>query len=131
MNAIATPAALRLANLPAIGGELEGGIFAGLTTKPDGTHCAVCLLPGTGNDLAWTKAKAWAKKQGGELPSRPVAALLFANVKSALESRWHWTGDEESASFAWNCHFLYGLQHLTLKSFEVSAVAVRQISLAA
>ena len=55
-----------LASLPPIGKSLDGGTFAGLTTKPDGTHCAVVLLPGTGTDLTWTKAKAWAKKQGGK-----------------------------------------------------------------
>ena len=86
---------ISLANLPAIGGDLEGGTFAGLTTTPNGAHVAVVLLPGAGTDLTWTKAKAWAKKQGGELPSRPVAALLFANIKSALQPRWHWTSDEE------------------------------------
>ena len=122
---------ISLASLPAIGTELEGGTFAGLTTKPDGTHCAVVLLPGAGTDLTWTKAKAWAKKQGGELPSRPVAALLFANVKASPKPRWHWTSDEEDASFAWFCYFFYyGSQLSTHKSYEGGAVAVRLIPLA-
>ena len=132
MNAITAAAtSMSLASLPAIGADLEGGTFAGLTTKPDGTHCAVVLLPEAGNDLTWTKAKAWAKKQGGELPSRPVAALLFANVKASLQPRWHWTSDEYDASYAWYCHFGDGYQHLTRKSYEGSAVAVRQIPLTA
>ena len=122
---------ISLANLPAIGGDLEGGTFAGLTTTPAGAHVAVVLLPGAGTDLTWTKAKAWAKKQGGELPSRPVAALLFANVKSALQPRWHWTSEEEDASYAWICNFLYGNQGFNLKSYEGGAVAVRQIPLTA
>jgi hypothetical protein len=123
--------AISLASLPAIGADLEGGTFAGLTTKPDGTHCAVVLLPDAGTDLTWTKAKAWAKKQGGELPSRPVAALLFANVKASLQPRWHWTSDEYDASYAWRCDFGYGTQSHGHKSYEGSAVAVRQIPLAA
>ena len=122
---------INLASLPAIGADLEGGTFAGLTTKPDGTHCAVVLLPEAGTDLTWTKAKAWAKKQGGELPSRPVAALLFANVKASLQPRWHWTSDEYDASFAWHCNFLDGYQDGTRKSYEGGAVAVRQIPLTA
>jgi hypothetical protein len=122
---------ISLASLPAIGADLEGGAFAGLTTKPDGTHCAVVLLPGAGTELTWTKAKAWAKKQGGELPSRPVAALLFANVKASLQPRWHWTSQEFDASYAWLCHFGYGLQNDSHKSYEGSAVAVRQIPLTA
>ena len=127
MNAIAPTAELRLASLPAIGSELEGGTFAGLTTKPDGTHFVVILLPGAGTDLTWTKAKAWAKKQGGELPSRPVAALLFANVKSALQPRWQWTSEEEDASSAWFCYFSYGTQGNCHKSFAGGAVAVRRV----
>ena len=122
---------MSITDLPAIGQLLNGGTFAGLTTKPDGTHCAVVLLPGTGTDLTWTKAKAWAKKQGGELPSRPVAALLFANVKANLKPKWHWTSEEYDASYAWLCNFLNGTQYDIHKSFEGSAVAVRQIPLTA
>jgi len=118
-----------LASLPPIGKSLDGGTFAGLTTKPDGTHCAVVLLPGTGTDLTWTKAKAWAKKQGGELPSRPVAALLFANVKASLQLGWHWTSEEFDASHAWLCIFYHGHQGITHKSYEGSAVAVRYIKI--
>lgn len=122
---------MSITDLPAIGQLLNGGTFAGLTTKPDGTHCAVVLLPGTGTDLTWTKAKAWAKKQGGELPSRPVAALLFANVKASLQLGWHWTSEEYDASLAWLCYFGNGGQIFSLKSYEGGAVAVRQIPLTA
>jgi len=118
-----------LASLPPIGKSLDGGTFAGLTTKPDGTHCAVVLLPGNATDLTWKKAKTWAEEQGGELPSRPVAALLFANVKASLQPRWHWTSEEYDASFAWLCYFGNGGQIFSLKSFEGSAVAVRYIKI--
>ena len=118
-----------LASLPPIGKSLDGGTFAGLTTKPDGTHCAVVLLPGGGTNLTWKKAKTWAEEQGGELPSRPVAALLFANVKASLQLGWHWTSDEYDASFAWGCHFSHGDQRYDRKSYEGSAVAVRYIKI--
>jgi len=123
---------MSITDLPAIGQLLNGGTFAGLTTKPDGTHCAVVLLPGTGTDLTWTKAKTWAEEQGGELPSRPVAALLFANVKASLQPSWHWTSEEFEefdASYAWGCYFDHGYQHDGRKSFEGSAVAVRYIKI--
>jgi len=122
---------LNLTNLPALGASLDGGTFAGLTTKPDGTHCAVVLLPGHGTDLDWAAAKAWTKEQGGELPTRPVAALLFANIKVKLEPEWHWTADEYDASCAWGCRFYDGNQNYTRKSYEGSAVAVRLIPLSA
>ncbi len=120
---------MSITDLPAIGQLLNGGTFAGLTTKPDSTHCAVVLLPGGGTDLTWKKAKTWAEEQGGELPSRPVAALLFANVKASLQLGWHWTSEEFDASYAWICYFDDGHQFYGRKSFEGSAVAVRYIKI--
>jgi hypothetical protein len=124
---------IAITQLPALGEPIEGGIFAGLTTLPDGTHCAAVLLPGQGTNLNWKAAKAWAEEQGGELPSRPLAALLFANAKDQLRQRWHWTSEthEEDASYAWGCYFLTGSQINDHKSYEGSAVAVRLIHVTA
>lgn len=118
---------MRLQDMPELGGPLDGGIFAGIITNPDGTVCAVVLLPGKGRDLNWGEAKSWAAEQGGELPSRLVAALLFANVKDRLSSEWHWTSDEGDAYFAWSSNFNNGFQNTSHKSYEDSAVAVRLI----
>lgn len=120
-----------IADLPALGAPLDGGTFVGLTTLPDGTHNAAVLLPGRGEDLTWQQACEWAKQQGGVLPTRPVAALLFANTKDRLQPERHWTADEHSASYAWHCNFDHGHQYGNLKSFECSAVAVRLIPLSA
>lgn len=117
--------------LPAIRADLDGGMFAGVTTLPDGTHCAVTLLPAQGSDLDWKAAKAWAAEQGGVLPNRPVAALLFANLKQKLRPQWHWTDEQDGASFAWVCTFGTGFQGYYRQSFEGSAVAVRLIPLTA
>ena len=122
-------ASVILSTLPALGSDFEGGTFAGVITKNDGTHCAVVLLPGTAEDLTWEAAKAWAVEQGGALPTRPVAALLFANVQPALSPEWHWTADEYSASSAWHCHFGNGSQSGHHKRNELAAVAVRLIPL--
>ena len=122
-------ASVILSTLPALGADFEGGTFAGVITKKDGAHCAVVLLPGTAEDLTWEAAKAWAVEQGGELPTRPVAALLFANVQPALSPEWHWTADEYNASYAWNCYFDDGIQCYGLKHNELAAVAVRLIPL--
>jgi len=119
------------ATLPALGESFEGGIFAGVITSKDGIHCAVVRLPGNGTKLTWKKAITWATKQGGELPTRPVAALLFANVKASLPSGWHWTSEELDASYAWYCDFDYGGQYYDDECFEGSAVAVRLIPLTA
>ena len=113
--------------LPALGEALDGGIFAGITTTKEGVHVAVVLLPSRGEDLNWQAAQEWAKDAGGELPSRPVAALLFANAKKHLPGGWHWTSEPDGASWAWYCDFSHGDQSDDLRSAELSAVAVRRI----
>lgn len=122
---------IKFANLPTLGAPLEGGIFAGVTTRKDGTHCAVILLPGQVEGLSWSKATTWAKEQCGELPTRPVAALLFSTVKDSLRAAWHWTADEYSAAYAWVCGFGHGYQDGYHKDISFAAVAVRLIPLEA
>lgn len=39
---------MKLQDLPKLGTAIDGGIFAGLTTKPDGTHCAAERMHGIG-----------------------------------------------------------------------------------
>lgn len=132
MTATATPqATVSLADLPPLNSPLAGGTFAGLITQPDGMHVAVVLLPGQGSGLTRAKAGAWAKKLGGVLPTRPIAALLFANAKALLRPAWHWTSEANGASYAWLCSFNLGHQYYDHKSFAGSAVAVRCIPLSA
>jgi hypothetical protein len=123
-------AVLTIASLPAVGQPLEGGIFAGVITTKEGTHCAVVLLAAKPDArLPWKKAMAWAEQVGGQLPSRPVAAMLFANVKGQFEAAWHWTSEEFDGSYAWCCSFLNGYLYSLHKSFEGCARAVRLIHL--
>ncbi len=120
------------ASLPAMHGDLDGGTFFGVTSRKDGMHCAAVLLPAKAEKpLAWKPAIAWAKKQGGELPSRPVAAMLFANLKDKLTPDWHWTSEEDGAAYAWHCYFSSGDIYFYRKSYEGSAVAVRLIPITA
>ena len=127
-----TITSIPFAALPAIGADLDGGAFFGITTGKDGTHYAATLLPAKSDKrLPWNKAMEWAAKQGGMLPTRPVAALLFANLKEPLEPVWHWTSDEDDASSAWFCYFYYGNQNVSHKSYEGSVVAVRLIPITA
>ncbi|MEQ1660655.1 MAG: hypothetical protein ABL896_17965, partial [Hylemonella sp.] len=78
--------------LPDLGADLDGGIFRGITTTKDGTHCAVVRLPDVIPASSWAKAKTAAKKAGGQLPSKAVGALLASNEK--LERGWYWTDEE-------------------------------------
>ena len=120
-----------LTALPALRAPFAGGIFAGITTIKDGTHCAVALLPDQGSNLDHPAATQWAEALGGTLPTRPVAAMLFANLKDQLRTGWHWTceQDEDDASYAWFCFFDSGFQDYTREFCAGSAVAVRLIPL--
>ena len=124
---------ISLANLPALGAPLDGGIFVGVITQPDGTHSAVTLLPDRAQDLTWQAAKDWAAGLNAQLPTRPMAALIFANTQDRPQTGWHWTSEEhkDHASYAWYCYFGYGFQFYGLKSYEGAAVAVRLIHITA
>lgn len=134
MNAPETiAAALTFATLPALGADLEGGLFAGLTTDKEGRHFAVALLPDKpAGEVTWKQALAWAETlDNAVLPTRSVAALLFANLKDQFDKRWHWTSEADDGSFAWFQTFSYGLQRVGHENNELQARAVRLIQLSA
>jgi len=121
---------MKFQDLPPVGQPLESGIFAGLTTTREGTHCAVVLLadkPDKG--MKWKAAMDWAKKLGAELPTRPVGALLFANAKDQFTAEWHWTSEAYDGSYAWTQGFGLGTQDVDDESYEGRARAVRLIQL--
>lgn len=117
-------------DLPPLGQPLEGGTFAGLTTDKEGRHFAVARLPDKPEkNLKWKNAIDWAAGVGGVLPTRPVAALLFANCKDQFEPEWHWTSEAFDGSYAWGQYFDRGGQSSDRKGIELRARAVRLIQL--
>ncbi|WAL81515.1 hypothetical protein OYT13_16890 [Pandoraea sp. XJJ-1] len=129
-------------SLPQLRGELAGGTFRGITTRKDGTHCAVILLPNRATEQRnWQACVDWAREAGGELPTRSVFHLLrlSATKEELAEGGWYYTadllsddtGDEDDAAYAWGCDLSYGGTNVTLKSYEGLAVAVRLIPLTA
>ena len=129
-TAVAAAIFVAFASLPPLGQPVEGGVFVGITTLPDGSHVAVVLLADKPDKrLTWKDATAWAESVGGQLPPRPVASLLYANAKSEFEEAWYWTNEthQDDASFAWFCNFSYGLVDNRRKSSEGRARAVRLI----
>ena len=129
-TAIAAALSIAFAALPPIGQPLEGCIFAGITTQKDGTHVAVVLLADKPDfELTWKDAMDWAEKVGGQLPTRPVAAMLFANAKDQFEAEWHWTSETYGGSLAWFQSFRDGSQSWYRQDFTGCARAVRMIPL--
>ena len=107
-------------------GEQYAGIILGKDGAPD-HH--IILLPGEAEGVTWTKAKEFAKKAGGELPTRREQSLLFANLKDQFKPAWYWSG-EQHASFsdsAWLQYFNDGHQDDNHLSYQGRARAVRRL----
>ena len=113
--------------LPSHGGALEGGLYAG-TTVHDNDPFELILLPGE-FEGSWSDADAWAKQQGGELPSRFDALVLFKYLKSEFKPEWYWTAEPYAgdADYAWIQTFVYGRQVNDHKSSRYRARVVRRV----
>jgi hypothetical protein len=107
-----------------------GELYAGLLLGDDGnpSHHLV-LLPDRAEEVTWDAAVEFARKAGGELPTRREQSLLFANLKDQFEAAWYWSGEqyEGNGSYAWYQYFRYGNQNGIHKSYEGRAVAVRRL----
>ena len=105
------------------------GIYAGLTLHENAPYQLI-LLPGD-VEKTWEDAKAWAAEQGGVLPSRVDALVLFQNLRDKFQREAYWTDapyvDDEGS--AWYQDFGNGGQDYTRKSAKLRAVAVRRIAI--
>ena len=120
----------QIPSLPTLGTPVAGGLYAGITTGPDGAAYALILLADKpSRRLDWPAAMAWAESLQATLPTRPEGALLFANLRDQFDPTWHWLGERYSAGYAWYQDFDYGLQNGNGKSFEARARAVRRFPL--
>lgn len=109
-------------------GERWAGICLGEDGKP--SHHLI-LLPSEAESVTWDQAKTWAKKAGGELPTRQEQSLLYANLKAQFKSAWYWSGEQHAAysDSAWVQPFGFGYQSLSHKSDDYRARAVRRIKI--
>jgi hypothetical protein len=109
-------------------GEQYAGLILGKNGEPD--HHLI-LLPGEAEAVTWDQAKEFAKKAGGELPTRREQALLFANLKEEFKQAWYWSGEQHASDSdcAWGQYFSNGGQYLTSPSTELRARAVRRLIL--
>jgi hypothetical protein len=108
----------------------KGEVYAGLMLGKDGApdHHLIAL-PGDAEGLTFEQAQAWAKKQGGELPTRREQRVLFANAKEAFQPTWYWSGELNASGtqYAWCQDFDCGGQHGGLIFTTCRARAVRRL----
>ena len=94
------------------------------------SHHLFLLDAKPGGTLTWVAAREWAASIGASLPTRFESALLYANVRDALDtSEWHWTDTQYSESLAWLQDFDGGYQGYYGKDGKLLARAVRRLPL--
>jgi hypothetical protein len=107
-----------------------GEHYAGLIIGKDGepSHHLILLADTPTDDLSWQAAMDWAKRVGGELPTRREQALLYANCKEQFEAAWCWSSEQHASysHYAWVQTFGNGNQNVSVKSAERRARAVRR-----
>jgi hypothetical protein len=109
----------------------KGEHYAGTIIKPDGTGHHVIILPGDKDDGTWKAAMTWAKKQGGDLPTRVEQALFFAESPDQFKKDWYWSNTQHASysDCAWFQVFSNGFQDYGGKSYEMRARAVRRLAI--
>jgi hypothetical protein len=110
-------------------GEHYAGIIIGQDGEP--SHHVILMAEQPTDELNWKAALDWAKRIGGELPTRREQALLYANCKDQFEAAWYWSSEQHAANsvFAWYQSFGNGGQLSYDKSAELRARAVRRLTI--
>jgi len=109
----------------------KGEVYVGVVTEDGKIESArhVILLPGYNGPAEWADAKAWAAKQGGELPTRMELLLLYKTQRNAFKEKAYWSGEEYAGydAYAWGQYFTTGDQCYWHKDDELRARAVRRV----
>jgi hypothetical protein len=125
---MATAAAKKVAKtaVPAEVALAKGEKYRGVTLHEGRAHHLI-ELPG---EFVGTHAEAlaWAKEQGGELPSRIDGIVLFDGAKADYKREWYWLAPQRAvvSDFAWVQLFGGGVQDWFFVSVRYHARAVRR-----
>ena len=109
----------------------KGEVYVGGTIDPDGRVTHTILLPGEATNVGWNDALAWAKRQGGDLPTRMEQAMLWAHHRKLFQERAYWSNEQFAggSDYAWFQGFDYGYQLYWRKGDEFMARAVRRVTI--
>jgi hypothetical protein len=107
-------------------GEVYAGLILGQDGAPD--HHLI-IVPGEIEKATFAEAQKWARKQGGDLPTRREHRVLFANAKEAFKPEWYWSGEinASGARSAWCQNFGSGYQTSDSVGLHCRARAVRRL----
>ena len=88
------------------------------------------LLPDHPKDeMTHQDATEWAANIGGDLPTRPEQALLFAHQRAQFDRDWYWSNTlrESDPDYAWCQYFYNGSQGYSDRGNKLRARAVRRL----
>lgn len=124
------------AGVAVVGGSLLSGLqpgekLIGSYAGPDGKTTVAILLPGEKKNVTWKDALAWARGQGGDLPNRIEALLLFQHHRDEFQREVYWTNEQpaDDSSSAWCQSFGNGTQTSWPQDYELMARAVRRVAI--
>jgi hypothetical protein len=125
-NSLLTEAVKAALHVPALN---EGETHLCTYVNTDGSITHTILMPESKADINWKDAMAWAKEQGGDLPTRAELILLYENHSDKFEERAYWSNTQHASnsSYAWGQDFSYGTQDDYYKLNELRARAVRRL----
>ena len=104
-------------------------IYVGAIGDAAGNLYHVILLPGDNNDATREAQLEWAKRIGGDLPTRIEQAMLLANHSDQFKNDWYWSNEihDTESGWAWYQYFGYGTQSSVRRGYELRARAVRRV----
>ena len=107
----------------------EGETYIGAIGDAAGNLHHVILLPGDNDNANWQDQMDWAKRIGGDLPTRIEQAMLWANHRDQFKQEAYWSNEtlHIEPGWAWIQYFYDGYQNDYRKGLGLRARAVRRL----
>ena len=107
----------------------EGEIYVATIQIAGQDPYHLILLPDHPRDkMTHQAAIEWAAYTGGDLPTRPEQALLFAHQRRQFDMDWYWSNELHGSAqdYAWYQYFHRGRQDVSPCLGELRARSVRR-----
>lgn len=111
----------------------EGEIYLGGFVNANGDVTHTILLPGDNDGASWQAQMDWAKRVGGDLPTRAELVIAFEQHADKFKKTAYWSNtpdaDPDYSGWAWYQTFGNGGQYYDPQGSEFRARAVRRLSI--